>query len=177
MSRIRNARDFVLSFRRIAADYQEIFGPRIAEFRKRCTENPSTAALPWTDEVLETHERTYVINRLLASLNWRLDATPEEGLPDFVPVGAGGLVHGPSFVEGAEDSGGHRGAVDRGAGGTALAVSLVGGEQRLAVEVGGFAVGAVNAENAECFGGRAAVEEDGPVVLGEVAEDLPPHAH
>ena len=66
-----------------------------------------------------------------------------------VEAGGGGLVHGPAFVEGAEDGGGHGGAVDRGARGAAFAVGFVRREQRLAVEVNGVTVVAVNAENAQ----------------------------
>jgi hypothetical protein len=37
------------------------------------------------DESLEGHARAYIVNGLLAALNWRLDARPEDGLPNLVP--------------------------------------------------------------------------------------------
>ena len=50
-----------------------------------------------------------------------------------VEVEGEGLVHGPAFVEGGEDGGGHGGAVDRGSGCAAFAVGFVAGKQGLAV--------------------------------------------
>jgi len=40
---------------------------------------------PDFDESLEHHARCYLINALLAGLNWRLDLSLEEGLPNLLP--------------------------------------------------------------------------------------------
>ena len=37
------------------------------------------------DESLEAHIRVHVVNCLLAALNWRLNASPEDGLPNLLP--------------------------------------------------------------------------------------------
>ena len=82
MSQVRNADDFLLEFRKIRADYDGAFGPRIAEIRTKYAGTPEEGLL---DQSLEVHGRTYIVNALLAALNWRLDVRPEDGLPNLFP--------------------------------------------------------------------------------------------
>jgi hypothetical protein len=82
VSRVRNADEFLLRFRKIRDDYERLFGPRTAEIRKKYTESPIEKLV---DGSLEAHSRTYIVNALLAALNWRLDTSPEYGLPNLVP--------------------------------------------------------------------------------------------
>jgi hypothetical protein len=82
VSRVRNADEFLLQLRKISGDYKRIFGPQVAEIRKKYTKSDTEKLV---DESLEAHNRLYVVNGLLAALNWRLDAKSEEGLPNLVP--------------------------------------------------------------------------------------------
>jgi hypothetical protein len=82
MSRVRNADEFLLSFRRISVDYQRLFAPRIEQIRRTYSGKPEGDLV---DQSLEAHARAYVVNALLAALNWRLDARPEDGLPNLIP--------------------------------------------------------------------------------------------
>src|SRR5260370_3248707 len=60
--------------------YDNLF-PQLAELRLRYTDQELDAQQP----ELEFHRRCYIINDLLALLNWRLDQTPETGLPNLLP--------------------------------------------------------------------------------------------
>lgn len=80
--RVRNADEFLLRFRRIFEDYEQLFAPSIAQIRAQYAGKPGEDLLDYS---LEVHAREYIVNSLLAALNWRLDAQPEEGLPNLVP--------------------------------------------------------------------------------------------
>ncbi|WP_148228641.1 hypothetical protein [Thermus scotoductus] len=80
--RVRNADEFLLRFRRIFEDYEQLFAPSIAQLRAQYAGKPGEDLLDYS---LEVHAREYIVNSLLAALNWRLDAQPEEGLPNLVP--------------------------------------------------------------------------------------------
>ena len=82
MSRVRNADAFLLRFRGSRKTYEKIFAKRIADIRQKFTGQPQESLL---DNTLEAHERTYIVNDLLAALNWRLDARTEDGLPNLIP--------------------------------------------------------------------------------------------
>jgi len=83
MNRVRNANQFSLEFRKTIDRYQEIFKPQIARLREEYATFPEEEGL--VDESLEIHIRSYVINALLAALNWRIDTSPENDLPNLVP--------------------------------------------------------------------------------------------
>ena len=85
MSRVRNADEFLLRFRKACDDYNRLFGPRVAKVRAEYAKSPVGKPPPSVDESLEAHIRVYVVNALLAALNWRLDAKPEDGLPNLIP--------------------------------------------------------------------------------------------
>ena len=85
MSRVRNATDFLLKFREIRERYEGLFRHRIAEIRTTYANNRSERPPPAVDESLEAHSRVYLVNALLAALNWRLDQAPEQDLPNLVP--------------------------------------------------------------------------------------------
>ena len=83
MSHSRNADDFLLAYRRACANYDRIFSNQIREIR-RCYSGVAPAE-ETIDEALEAHIRVYFVNALLAALNWRMDLTPESGLPNMIP--------------------------------------------------------------------------------------------
>ncbi len=82
MSRVRNADEFLRRFREIRSAYEDRHARRIAQIRQMYAGEPEQALL---DNSLEAHARTYVVNALLAALNWRLDIGPDHGLPNLVP--------------------------------------------------------------------------------------------
>jgi hypothetical protein len=84
VSRVRTATQFLQKLRKIAAQYEQLFRPRIDEIRKNFVQRPPTKP-PLADESLEAHSRAYFLNALLAALNWRLDVSPETALPNLVP--------------------------------------------------------------------------------------------
>ncbi len=82
MSRVRNADEFLLRFRRISYEYERNFGPVVS---KLCSQYTSRHKKEVINDHLEVHARTYFVNALLAALNWRLDKKPTEDLPNLVP--------------------------------------------------------------------------------------------
>jgi len=82
VSRVQNADDFLLRFRAIRTDYQDLFATRITAIRAKYTKE---AEKDVADQALEAHARAYMINGLLAALNWRLDQKAEDGLPNIFP--------------------------------------------------------------------------------------------
>ncbi len=82
MSRVRNADEFLLRFRKVRKAYEDIFAHRIAQVRAQYAGKPEEGLI---DKSLEAHVRVYVVNALLAALNWRLDQNPEDGLPNLIP--------------------------------------------------------------------------------------------
>lgn len=82
LSRVRNADEFLLRFRGIRNKYEMLFAPRIAQIRGKYAGAPEQNLL---DQELEIHAREYFVNAFLAALNWRLDARPEDGLPNLIP--------------------------------------------------------------------------------------------
>lgn len=84
MNLVPNADEFLLKARRIRREYKEHFGPRIAQVRARYADTRLGATPDGVEAGLEFHARCYVVNGLLAALNWRLDASPEDGLPPLV---------------------------------------------------------------------------------------------
>jgi len=82
MNRVRNADEFLLCFRRISAEYERIFGPRLLRIREKYAGGPAEKEL---NTLLEIHARTYFVNAFLAALNWRLDQQPTDGLPNLIP--------------------------------------------------------------------------------------------
>ena len=86
MSRVRNADEFQQRFRKLRDDYERRFGPRVANVRQEYAGNSAGQVPPVTvDECLEFHIRAYVVNGMLAALNWRLDTSLEDGLPNLIP--------------------------------------------------------------------------------------------
>ena len=86
LSRVSNADSFLLKWREIRQVYNDTFRTKIAELRAQYTETPQAGLL---DESLEIHIREYVVNGILAALNWRHDQSPDDGLPTLfseVPV-------------------------------------------------------------------------------------------
>lgn len=85
MSPVRNADEFLLYYRRTRGDYENLFREQIEKVRSIYSNNPTRKVPPDLDRALEAHNRTYLINALLYSLNWRLDKSPEQDLPNLVP--------------------------------------------------------------------------------------------
>lgn len=82
MSRVRNADDFLLRFREIQQAYEYLFSPRITQIRRNCVGKQEESIL---SSILEAHLRVYLVNALLAALNWRMDQKPEDNLPNLIP--------------------------------------------------------------------------------------------
>src|SRR5262245_20873479 len=85
LRRVPSACELLRRFRKACDDYNRLFEPRIAKVRAEYAKNPVGKPPPSVDESLEAHIRVYVVNALLAALNWRLDAKPEDGLPNLIP--------------------------------------------------------------------------------------------
>lgn len=85
MSRVRNSYEFLRRLRGISGAYDQLFRPRIDKIRNQFSRTPLGAVPPDVDESLEAHSRAYFVNGFLAALNWRLDVTPEDGLPNLIP--------------------------------------------------------------------------------------------
>ena len=85
MRRVRNANDFRIQFREIAERYQYFFRETIEQIKSTYSQTPLGKIPSSIDESLEAHIRFYLVNSLLAALNWRLDTNPEDGLPNLVP--------------------------------------------------------------------------------------------
>ena len=82
MSRTRNADELLSRLRALRGDYDRVFVPRLAQIRAQYT---GTAEEDLVNQHLEAHVRAYLINGFLAALNWRLDASAQEGLPALIP--------------------------------------------------------------------------------------------
>jgi len=85
LSRVGNATEFSNRLYRVRDDYERVYRLQIEEVRARYVGNPTGEAPPEINELLEAHERHYFINGFLNALNWRLDLTPDEGLPNLIP--------------------------------------------------------------------------------------------
>jgi len=86
VSRVLNAKDFLIRIRKIKSDYETLFRGRIDKLRAKYAENPTgQKILPLIDMSLEAHLREYFVNAFLEALNWRLNKKPEEDLPELIP--------------------------------------------------------------------------------------------
>lgn len=85
MSRVRNATEFLRRIRYARQDYLSIYQGQIDEIRARHTENPLRQVQRDVDELLEAHVRIYFVNSFLNALNWRLERSPQDGLPNLMP--------------------------------------------------------------------------------------------
>jgi hypothetical protein len=93
VTRVRNAGQFQIQCRAAHRDYENRYGPLIAEVRAKYSNNPIEQVIPAVEELLEAHGRAYLINALLNALNWRLNCTPEQGLPNLVPEAPVTSIH------------------------------------------------------------------------------------
>lgn len=85
MSRVRNAREFSDRLYRAREDYESFYRRQMEEVRAKYADNPTEEAPPEIDESLEAHLRQYFVNAFLNALNWRLDLSPHDGLPNLIP--------------------------------------------------------------------------------------------
>jgi hypothetical protein len=82
--RVRTPDQFWRQYKKARADYERTYRPQIDKLR-RLYSGRGEQPPPTLDDVLEFHARTYLVNALLAALNWRLDMQPESGLPSVAP--------------------------------------------------------------------------------------------
>lgn len=82
MSRVRNALEFQQRYHQARARYETVHRPRIEAARAHYARDTVT---PDEDDLLEAQVREYFIDSLLSALNWQLDATGEDGLPNLIP--------------------------------------------------------------------------------------------
>jgi hypothetical protein len=80
---VYNAADSLQKYRNIQAEYDALFAPLIQQVRTKYAKRGGREAD--LKESLEAHLRAYVVNAWLNALNWRMDATPQTGLPNMVP--------------------------------------------------------------------------------------------
>lgn len=85
MSRVRNATEFRDKLMRARAEYEDTYRPQVEAVRASYAREPFDAVPVDVDDALEAHTRQYVINAVLNALNWRLDRTITEGLPNLIP--------------------------------------------------------------------------------------------
>jgi hypothetical protein len=89
VSVVANADSFALACRRLQGNYEATFKYRVAEVRaqfgKVLPDGERQTALDLLDEALEAHARAYIVNGILAALNWRIDSRPEDGLGELIP--------------------------------------------------------------------------------------------
>jgi hypothetical protein len=85
LSRARNAEDFLQEYRRIRFQYDALYRHRIEAIRAAYSDNPGGSVSPSVDNALEAHLREYFVNAFLRALNWRMDVSVEDDLPNLVP--------------------------------------------------------------------------------------------
>jgi hypothetical protein len=85
VKRIANADEFRVAYDRIRGTYRVTFQRQLDALRAWYDGLPREQRPPDFDEALEYHARCYLINGLLAGLNWRLDLSLEDGLPNLFP--------------------------------------------------------------------------------------------
>ncbi|MHB8386396.1 MAG: hypothetical protein ACYDAT_08105 [Metallibacterium sp.] len=79
-----NADQFLTRFREIRGQYLDTVRPLLQQMRARLVGEP-TAEETKANLDLEAHVRVYVVNSLLAALNWRMDVSAADGLLNLVP--------------------------------------------------------------------------------------------
>jgi hypothetical protein len=84
VSLVRTPNDFLSTLREIYNNYARVFRRELSELEARYDAASEHAKLE-IRSVREAHIRCYLVNGLLAALNWRQDLSPELGLPNLVP--------------------------------------------------------------------------------------------
>lgn len=82
MSRVRNALEFLQRYHQARDRYESVHRPRIEAARAHYVHDVSTSG---DDDLLEAQVREYFVDALLTALNWQLDASGEDGLPNLIP--------------------------------------------------------------------------------------------
>ncbi len=85
MSRSRNAEDFRQKYLKIRSNYEDTYWGQIEKVRAMYEHSEAAVAHSCADELLEAHFREYFVNSFLQALNWRLNISPDEGLPNLIP--------------------------------------------------------------------------------------------
>ena len=85
MSRTRNATEFRTAVLGVSGTYERAFRPTLDKLRATFAGTSASGQSVAVDESLEYHARCYIVNALLTALNWRLDSSPGEGLPNLAP--------------------------------------------------------------------------------------------
>lgn len=85
MSRSRNAEDFRHQYLQIRFRYETTYRGQIERIRAKYERSEAGAIPSYVDERLEAHFREYFVNSFLQALNWRLNISPDEELPNLTP--------------------------------------------------------------------------------------------
>lgn len=92
MSRVRNATEFRKRYDDVLSDYTHRYKPMLDKKRKQYVSQKEdqdpifvSAEIAKHDEVSEWQTRKYFIDGLLLALNWTLDWSLQDGLPNLVP--------------------------------------------------------------------------------------------
>jgi hypothetical protein len=85
VSRVRSATEFRTQFQAAWDSYQSRFRPQIDTMRAEYARESAGLVPPDVDESLEAHSRRYLIDAMLAALNWKLDSDFGEEPSILVP--------------------------------------------------------------------------------------------
>ncbi|OPX42368.1 hypothetical protein CLHUN_37870 [Ruminiclostridium hungatei] len=80
MSQTRNANEFLEKLRGITGRYIRLYRKKIEDIRVQYAQVNARLI----DDSLEAHARQYFINELLQALNWRLNYSPTDGMPNMM---------------------------------------------------------------------------------------------
>ena len=85
MSRSRNAEDFRREYLQIRFKYEQTYRRQIEKIRVIYEHSDVGATPSDVNDCLEAHFREYFVNSFLQALNWRLNITSNEDLPNLIP--------------------------------------------------------------------------------------------
>ena len=84
-SRSHNADDFRHKYLQIRFRYEDTYRRQIDGIRSKYERSEPGVTPLYVDDCLEAHFREYFVNSFLQALNWRLNITTDEELPNLIP--------------------------------------------------------------------------------------------
>lgn len=80
---VRSARDFQIAYRRIQADYEFLYKPKVTEVRAALADPKRNN--PDLEEALEAHVRSYIIDGMLKALRWVITPSTPAEIVNMIP--------------------------------------------------------------------------------------------
>jgi hypothetical protein len=80
---VRSANDFRIAYRRIQADYDRLYEPKITEVRTALADPMRRSAD--LEEALEAHVRSYIIDGILKALRWVITPSTPGEIVNMIP--------------------------------------------------------------------------------------------